>query len=237
MPRKSLPFASWLLAFAVLGILILLGYLYSALLWEKGVQFYRFFSNKEAVTTFVNSFGKGTAPMALMAIQLLQVLFAPIPGEATGGFIGGYLFGAGRGFLYSTVGLTAGSLLAFIVGRYLGKRYVRRLIPANQLARLDTLVRHQGIFVIFLLFAFPGFPKDYLCLFLGLSAIPLKAFILIVALGRLPGTLFWSLQGAFLFEQNYRLVGGLFILCAGVTLLAYRYRKLLYQWVESINGK
>ncbi|MEE8399522.1 MAG: VTT domain-containing protein [Desulfobacterales bacterium] len=236
MPRKSLSFASWLLIFAVLAILIFLGYQHSAFLWEEGAQFYRFFSDKEAVTRFVNSFGKGTAPIVLMVIQFLQVLFAPIPGEATGGFIGGYLFGAGWGFLYSSVGLTAGSLLAFIIGRYLGQRYVRKLVPANQLTRLDALVRHQGIFVIFLLIATPGFPKDYLCLFLGLSTMPLKVFILIVTIGRIPGTLFWSLQGAFLFEHNYRLVAILFALCAGVTLLAYRYRKPLYQWVERIGG-
>ena len=76
-----------MLALALLSLLIFLGYLYHAVLWEKGVQFYRFFSDREKVEAFVEAFGKG-APIALIVIQILQVAFAPFPGEATGGFVG-----------------------------------------------------------------------------------------------------------------------------------------------------
>src|SRR3989304_10630474 len=47
------------------------------------------------------------APVIFMIIQALQVIISPIPGEATG-FLGGYLFGVWLGFIYSTLGVTAG---------------------------------------------------------------------------------------------------------------------------------
>jgi len=146
------------------------------------------------------------------------------------------LFGPAKGFLYSSVGLTLGSLLNFSIGRFLGKHYVRKLIPARQLEGLDRIVKRQGVIVLFVLFVFPGFPKDYLCLFLGLSAIPLTVFMVIATIGRMPGTLMLSLQGSYIFEQRY----GLFVLIMGVSLivvfLAYIYRDPLYRWLERFNG-
>ena len=52
------------------------------------------------------------APLLFMLLQVLQVLFAPVPGEATG-ILGGFLFGAWPSFFYSSVALAAGSALAF----------------------------------------------------------------------------------------------------------------------------
>jgi len=43
-------------------------------------------------------------PVFFIALQTLQVILSPIPGEATG-FLGGYLFGERLGFVYSTIGL------------------------------------------------------------------------------------------------------------------------------------
>ena len=163
------------------------------------------------------------------------MIFAPIPGEATG-FIGGYLFGAFTGCFYSTIALTIGSWINFCIGRFLGKRWVRRLLPQARFERFDYLVRHQGIFVVFLLFLFPGFPKDYLCLFLGISTIPMRLFILMAMVGRIPGTLMLSLQGGLVYEKNYLI----FVLVVAVNVVlvyfGYRYRESIYRWVDKING-
>jgi uncharacterized membrane protein YdjX (TVP38/TMEM64 family) len=169
-----------------------------------------------------------------MGIQVLQVIFAPIPGEATG-LIGGYLFGTLQGFIYSSIALTAGSWINFAIGRMLGRRYVRKMIPATYLDRMDFLLRHQGVLVVFALFVIPGFPKDYLCLFLGISALPIRAFILIAAIGRMPGTLMLSLQGASLFDGDYGVLAALFGACLLIVYLAYRYRETVYRWIEKQN--
>jgi uncharacterized membrane protein YdjX (TVP38/TMEM64 family) len=215
--------------------LALLGYFFRVPLGEKVVHYYHLFTDREQIKTFTAAFGLG-APVAFIVIQILQVVLAPIPGEATG-FIGGYLFGTIPGFLYSSLGLTAGSWINFSIGRFLGKRFVRKLIPESRFERFNYILKRQGIIVLFILFVFPGFPKDFLCLFLGISTLPLKVFIMIAAIGRMPGTLMLSFQGALLFEKLY----GWFILgltlCLILAFLGYRYREDVYQWIEKFNNQ
>ncbi len=223
------------IAVSVICVLVFLGYVHRLYLWEKTTYFYHLLTDRDQIKAFVTSFGHG-APVIFIIIQILQVLFAPFPGEATG-FIGGFLFGTAKGFLYSSIGLTAGSLINFSIGRFVGKRFVRKLIPENQLDRLDKIVKRQGVIVLFILFVFPGFPKDYLCIFLGLSALPLKVFIILAGIGRMPGTLMLSLQGSYVFEQRYGLFALIMTLCLIIIFLAYKYRETVYQWIERFNGK
>jgi uncharacterized membrane protein YdjX (TVP38/TMEM64 family) len=195
---------------------------------------YVLLTDRELVAEYVGSFG-ACAPLVFMAIQIFQVIFAPIPGEATG-FIGGYLFGAFTGCFYSTIALTIGSWLNFSIGRFLGRRWVRRILPQSKLERYDYLVRHQGILVVFLLFLFPGFPKDYLCLIIGVSTMPMRVFLLLAFAGRIPGTLMLSFQGALAFEKNYVILSIILVINLIVVYFGYRHREEIYRWVEQING-
>ena len=183
---------SIVLALIILGFV---GFWFRVPIGEKISDLYRLFSDREQIRLLISSFG-ASAPPVFILIQILQVIFAPVPGEATG-FIGGYLFGALPGFIYSSIGLTAGSWLNFLIGRFLGERFVRKRIPSHKFQKIDRLVKRQGVIIVFILFLFPGFPKDYLCLALGLSTLPTKIFILLAGIGRMPGTLALSLQGAF----------------------------------------
>jgi uncharacterized membrane protein YdjX (TVP38/TMEM64 family) len=223
---------SIILALIIFG---LLGFWFRIPIWEKITELYRLFSDREQIRRLISSFG-ASAPPAFMLIQILQVIFAPVPGEATG-FIGGYLFGTLPGFIYSSIGLTVGSLLNFMIGRFLGERYVRKRIPARQFQKIDGLVKRQGVIALFILFLFPGFPKDYLCLALGVSTLPIKIFILLAGIGRMPGTFALSLQGAFLYEQNYALLGALIAVCLVLAILCYGYRQKIYLWIERLENK
>ena len=194
---------------------------------------YSLVTDREWIRATVASYGRA-APLAFIGLQAAQVLAAPVPGEATG-LIGGYLFGTLLGFIYSSIGLTAGSLINFGIGRFVGERFVRRLIPAEKFNRIDRLVNRQGIIALFFMFVIPGFPKDYLSLALGLTSIPLKAFALLAGIGRMPGTLMLSLQGASLYHQNYALLAIVTGVCILAAVLAYRFRDRIYRWVEKMN--
>lgn len=222
-----------LMVLAATGCLVLLVFLFRSQLLQGGEQVWAVISDREETARFVAAFGQG-APVVFMLFQVLQVIFAPVPGEATG-FIGGYLFGAVGGFVYSSIALAVGSMINFYIGRYLGHRYIRKLIPEKHLARFDKLVSQKGVMLIFILFIFPGFPKDYLCLFLGLSVLPFKVFILMAAVGRMPGTFMLSLQGAMLFEENYLLLAVTFLVSALAAYLVYRFREPLNRWIEKQN--
>jgi uncharacterized membrane protein YdjX (TVP38/TMEM64 family) len=219
----------------VSGIILIVVILFRESIWQNGFALYHVLMDRDRIRDFIVSFGWG-APLVFMGIQILQVIFAPIPGEATG-FIGGYLFGILKGFLYSSAALAVGSWINFSIGRFLGVRFVRKKIPADKFEKFDSILKRQGVIVLFLLFVFPGFPKDYLCLFLGLSTLPLKVFLVLAAVGRMPGTFLLNLQGAYLFEKNYLLLGITAGACAILAFIVYRYREKIYQWVERFNNK
>ncbi len=195
---------------------------------------YKLLIERERFSAYVASYG-AAAPLVFMGIQILQVVFAPIPGEATG-VIGGFLFGAFKGCFYSTIALTVGSWINFSVGRFLGKRWVRKIVPDHRLARFDHIIRHQGVLVVFILFLIPGFPKDYLCLVIGVSTMPMRVFLILAGIGRIPGTLMLSLQGALVFEKNYFLFCVVVVINLLIVYYGYRYREALYRRIEKING-
>ena len=164
------------------------------------------------------------APLMFMGLQVLQVLFAPVPGEATG-ILGGYLFGTWPGFIYSSVALALGSALAFIIGHLFADAF-RNLFSETTVYRKFNHLVFKGDFVIpFVLFLFPGFPKDSLSYLLGLSSMPFKVFIFIATIARMPGTLVLSLEGAQVYARNYLELLLLLLFSAIVTLPCILYRK------------
>lgn len=223
-----------LLALALLTLVLLFwGFHYRSYLWGQTCHYFGLCTNKHWVKSILKAAGP-LAPLVFILIQALQVVLAPIPGEATG-FIGGYLFGAPLGALYSTLGLTLGSVLAFLIARWLEERYVARWLPKEILEKFDFLMERQGAMISFILFLLPGFPKDYLCFILGLSRMPFKLFILICTVGRIPGTLLLTLQGAQVYKGNYYstlAILGLCLILVGV--LAY-YREAVYRWIRRFD--
>ena len=199
------------------------------------IELYLILTDREKIKAFIDSWGSA-APLVFIAIQIMQVIFAPVPGEISG-FVGGYLFGATQGFIFSSVGLAVGSAINFWIGRILGDRFIRKLIPEAKREKLDRFISHQGVIVLLFLFMFPGFPKDYLCLLLGITTMPFKIFILLAGFGRMPGTSMLSLQGQFLFAQKSGIFVGVVLFSLAVVLVAFIYRKTLYEWAGQINHK
>ncbi len=190
-----------------------------------------FFSQKKAIA-FITSFYPYDV-IVFIAMQFLQVVFAPIPGDVTG-LIGGYLYGPFWGTLYSTIGLTAGSWLAFMLGRFFGLPFVEKTVRPETLQRYDYLLEHKGALVSFILFLIPGFPKDYLCYILGLSHLRMWTFLGITTAGRLFGTILLSVSGSYARSNQY---AALFIV-VGVSglaiLIAYLYRD---KWLEIMRRR
>jgi uncharacterized membrane protein YdjX (TVP38/TMEM64 family) len=197
--------------------------------WDQLLGYYDRMTDREWVRQAVSSTG-WAATLVFVGLQIGQVLFAPIPGELTG-FLGGYMFGALNGFLLSTVGLTIGSMINFGIGHYLGERVVRKLVRCETYEKYNQMVQYKGILVIFIFFLIPGFPKDYLCMFLGLTSLPARVFFVLSTVGRLPGTLALSLQGASIFEKNYIVFAAVSALSLLFALACYLARDSLYRWI------
>jgi uncharacterized membrane protein YdjX (TVP38/TMEM64 family) len=237
-PRSGSRIALWA-CLGVVGSLCLAAGLY---LWfsadpvvAKYRELARFYSSRREVKAFLTSFG-AYAPLPFIILQALQVVFAPIPGEVTG-VLGGYVFGTWLGFLYSSIGLTLGSAMAFGLGRWLGAHVVRRLVSDAVYHKFDFVARTGGELVALVFFLIPGFPKDYLCFLLGVSPMPFGIFFVIATFGRMPGTWLLSIQGAKLGGAHYVEFVILLTLAATAALLGYIYREAILAWLHRRHGE
>jgi uncharacterized membrane protein YdjX (TVP38/TMEM64 family) len=191
--------------------------------------------HREEMEAFVHSLGAwGFAGFILL--QVVQVVAAPIPGEATG-VLGGYLFGPLVGVILSTVGLTAGSFLAFTLSRTFGRPFTDRFVDPKTMERFDYLLHHKGAFLVFLLFLIPGFPKDYLCYILGLGHLTTLEFLAIASTGRLLGTVMLTLGGTYLRDHQYY---RFFLLCGGAVVFVFfaiAYKDRLEAYLKSLHDR
>ena len=189
------------LASCILTLILLIFYVYHEGAWRDILHYYRFFINQKQLKLFIASFGPYAAPVFIF-IQVLQVVFAPIPGDVTG-FVGGYVFGNTWGTIYSTIGLMLGSSAAFGIARVLGMKFVEKIVKKEYIKKFNFFVTHKGLYISFLLFLIPGFPKDSLCYLLGLTHMRFLDFFLMNLIGRLPGTLMLTFQGSAVKDEKY----------------------------------
>ncbi len=81
-------------------------------------------TRQQRLLELVEGFGPAK-PYIFLTLQVLQVVFAPIPGQLIG-LLAGHFFGFWRGLFLSMLGLAIGSFLAMGLGRLLGEKLVRR---------------------------------------------------------------------------------------------------------------
>ena len=154
----------------------------------------RLYQDKKFLKETVRSWGV-MAPLVFIAIQALQVIISPIPGEITGP-VGGALFGTWLGLLYSTIGLTIGTLFCFWVGRKWGEPLVRPWLSEHHWNRMNFVLEAEGAIICFILYLVPGFPKDILSYLFGISPMPFWLFAIVSTVARIPGTWVSSYFGA-----------------------------------------
>jgi len=218
-PEQTKAVHIWL---RLLILILIVGGL-TVILYETGVI--QFFLNKKRMAHFLDSLGPWSV-LVFIVLQVAQVVAAPIPGEVTG-FLGGYLFGKFFGVVLSTIGLTFGSYIAFILARTFGRPLIERFIPKSTMQRFDYLLHHKAAFLVFLLFLIPGFPKDWLCYILGLGHLTTTEFLVIGGTGRLFGTILLTLGGSYLRHHQYVRFYILVGIGISVVIVALAYRDKL----------
>ena len=164
-------------------------------LWRWREPLWALFRDQEHVRGWVAGFGPW-GPLVSVALNVAQVLVAPIPGQFVG-VMNGYLYGVWWGTLYSMVGLLVGTALAMALARRFGRPLVERLVNPERLARWDRITRRRGPLFFFLIFLTPSLPDDIVCFLIGLSSLAVPRMIVLALIGRLPGVFVSCWLGAY----------------------------------------
>ncbi len=208
-------------------------YQYNTQLWREAVKLYYILQDHHRLKGIILSYG-AYSPLAFILLQIVQVVVAPIPGGAIE-FLGGYIFGVKAGFFYSMVGLLLGSWFAFGLARIFEKWVVEKFVSPQTRKKFDYLIGHEGVILSLFLFLIPGFPKDALCYILGLTPMHLGIFLIISTIGRIPGTLMATLQGAKAFDHQYKIFLILLGVSALVILAFYIYHDKIHNLVKKLR--
>lgn len=185
----------------------------------------RLYQDKKFLKDTVKSWG-WMAPIVFILIQALQVIVSPIPGEITGP-VGGALFGTGLGLLYSTIGLTIGTVACFWIGRKWGEPFVRPWLSEHHWNRMNFILEAEGAIICFILYVTPGFPKDIISYLFGISPMPFWLFAVVSTFARVPGTWISSYFGAHVAEQQYIYALAFLAVVLALCLPLYYYRDRL----------
>ncbi|MGV8839560.1 MAG: TVP38/TMEM64 family protein [Bauldia sp.] len=158
-----------------------------------GFAFLPMLGDPEGIAAIVDRAG-AWGPVLFIAIQALQVIAAPVPGQVTG-LASGYLFGPWLGTLYCAIGGTIGCTVVFVLSRRLGRPFVEAFVSQRALQRFDYLADSGGAVVLLLIFLVPIFPDDIISYIAGLTRVPIHRLVLVALFGRLPGYFLFAFAG------------------------------------------
>ena len=143
--------------------------------------------NFDSVDTFqkyVTGFGL-IAPLFLVAFQAIQVILPILPG-LLGCVAGTLMFGCMGGFWCNYIGISAGSIIAFLLARKYGQGLVSRMFPEEKYEKWAIWAAKSKFYtvILFLGMVLPLFPDDYFCYFTGITKMSTRKFVAIILLGK-----------------------------------------------------
>ncbi len=182
---------------------------------------------------YLNSFGN-TSTLVFIGMQILQVIIAAIPGEVIQ-LAGGYIYGTFYGTLISCVGILIGSIVAFCFTRLLGYKVLKKFLSEKSFQKFEFLMNtNKYEIAMFILFLIPGFPKDILTYFAGVTPIDPLRFFVISFVGRFPGIFVSSYIGSHIGKGSYIQVIIASIIVAVFVIFSVLYKEKI---VEKLREK
>jgi len=141
---------------------------------------------------------------------------------------GGILFGPWGGVVYSILGASAASILAFLVSRYLARDWVATKISGSKLAHLDNLVARHGWKIVVLTRLIVVLPFFLLNYAFGLTRINFLPYALATLFALLPSVIATVLVSSNLLDllrgqiSIWLLLGILLLVVVGLAPVIYR---------------
>lgn len=164
------------------AIFLILCLLFCALLFKAYMD--GRFDSVETLQQYIAGFGI-LAPLVLTVIQAAQVVLPVLPGFL-GCAVGAVMFGCAGGFWCNYIGISLGSMIAFLLARKYGQGLVSKMFPGEKYKKWATWAAESKSYtmILFLGMVLPLFPDDYFCYFTGITKMSIRKFVTIIILGK-----------------------------------------------------
>lgn len=206
--KKSLKYSLYATALLLIGLAVYcLIPLVNLLLTEEG---------RVQIDEKIRSYGS-LAPLIFICVEIIQIVAAFIPGAPVD-ILGGVLFGAFQGVIWCFIGVFIGTAIVFCLVRKFGRPLVYKLFPGKKLDSVKLLNNERRLtLAVFILFAIPGTPKDFLTYLAALTKIRPAKFFITASSARLPSIACSVMMGANLGEGRFSVS---IIIFAAIVLLS-----------------
>lgn len=154
---------------------------------------YQKFNSADKIKSFLSRYGI-YASLIYIIIQFLQVTFIPLPAAITT-MAGVALFGVWKTFFYSTIGIILGSIFAFYLGKKYGIKLFIWLFGEKLYKKYMRFCDGKDKIVLTMMFIFPFFPDDLLCIAAGMTNMTYMQFFILMSIIRPLNIL--AMEGAF----------------------------------------
>ena len=162
-----------LLTILLLGAILLLS-------WRTG--FFQAADSVEALQEYIERWTPYSHAVFFI-VQFSSVVLAPIPSNITA-VVGALLFGTIPAFLITTAAVLTGSMVVFALARVRGRNFVDRVVSQKISDRYRSVIKNKRDSFLVLVFLFPFFPDDIICILAGVTDISAMRFFVIAALTR-----------------------------------------------------
>ena len=174
-------------------------------------------------------------PLAVLGIQILQIIIAFIPGEPVE-LLAGALYGALPGLLICLTGCVLASTVVCILSKRFGKRFLTHFFSQEKIDTWRWLQDNTKIdMVVFLLFLIPGTPKDMLTYVVGITDMKVTKFICLSTFARIPSVLSSTMIGSAAWKGQWTISLVVLLLTGALGILGILCKKRVLNFCRSFT--
>ena len=196
----------------------------------------KFINEPGALEEFLQ--GKGFwGVIIFLAIQVLQVVVAIIPGEVVE-VAAGVVFGWFWGFVLVLLGITIGTFIIFFVFRRTGKPLIEAALGDNRLKKFEKLDKHKNRDrIIFIMFFIIGLPKDIFTYAAAFFDISIWRFFLLTTFARIPAIISSTVAGSSLAKGDIKTTIIIFVITGIISILGYLFSEKIFKLMQRRRAK
>ncbi len=157
------------------------------------------FDNINDLKVYINSFGLLSPVIFILLFIVATIAF--IPGLPIT-ILAGILFGSWWGTLYVIIGSTIGVSISFLIGRFLGRDFIKKMVDKNEkMKKMDKFISEQGNTILIISRLVPIFPFNLQNYAYGITDISFYTYFWYSLIFMIPGTFIYTCFGALAYSS------------------------------------